>query len=82
MVGEFFVLLLFWGEPMQLKEYTIREGLSECLGAKRTIERNLRGGKSTTHQSSVLIKCGKYTVEYTDDYNIIKFIDGEPKLGR
>ena len=56
MVGEFFVLLLFWGEPMQLKEYTIREGLSECLGAKRTIERNLRGGKSTTHQSSVLIK--------------------------
>ena len=82
MMGEFFVLLLFFGEPVVLKEYTVRKSLSECLGAKRTIERNLRGGVSKTHKSSVVMKCGKYKVEYVGDYNITKFIDGEPKLGR
>ena len=46
MVGEFFILLMFFGDPTSLKEYTIREDLSECLGAKRTIERSLRGGRS------------------------------------
>ena len=80
MVGEFFVLLMFFGEPIALKEYTARESLSECLAAKRTIERNLRGGMSRTHQSSVILKCGKYKVEYVGDYNITKFIDGVPKL--
>ena len=43
MIGEFFVLLMFFGTPTELKEYTIRDGLSECLKAKRTIERNVKG---------------------------------------
>ncbi len=80
MVGEFFVLLMFFGEPIALKEYTARKSLSECLAAKRTIERNLRGGISKTHKSSVILKCGKHRVEYVGDYNITKFIDGAPKL--
>ena len=28
------VLLMFFGSPMELKEYTVRDGLSECLKAK------------------------------------------------
>ena len=51
MTGEFFVLLMFFGEPIALKEYTARESLSECLGAKRTIERNLYKDTGTVRYS-------------------------------
>ena len=50
--GTFFVLLMFFGEPSGLKEYTIRESMSECLSAKRTIERTLRGGRSKQYGGS------------------------------
>ena len=75
MVGEFFVLLMFFGDPSSLKEYTIRESVSECLTAKRTIERSLRGGRSKEYGGSVRLSCKKLNVEYDEGYNIIRFVD-------
>ena len=75
MVGTFFVLLMYFGDPSSLKEYTIRESLSECLQAKRSIERNLRGGKSREYDGSVRLECKKLKVEHDEDYRIIRFIE-------
>ena len=72
--GTFFVLLMFFGEPTQLKEYTIRESMSECLSAKRTIERTLRGGRSREYGGSVRLSCKNLEVEHDADYNIIRFV--------
>lgn len=72
--GTFFILLLFFGEPTQLKEYTIRKGLSECLTTRRTIERGLRGGRSQKYTGSVRLSCKELEVEYDEDYRIIRFI--------
>ena len=36
-----FVLLLYIGNG-ELIEYTVRDGLSDCLSTKRTIERNMQ----------------------------------------
>lgn len=72
--GEFFVLLMFFGDPVGLKEFTVRESLTECLKAKRTIERNIRGGKSTKHKSSLVLSCRKMEVLVDSDYNIKEFI--------
>ena len=80
MVGEFFVLLMFFGDPSSLKEYTIRESVGECLGAKRTIERSLRGGRSKDYAGSVRLSCKKLNVEYDDSYNIIRFVDDLDKV--
>jgi len=77
-IGEFFVLLMFFGEPLALKEYTIRDSLSECLSAKRKIERQLRGGKSTTYNGTMRLACKQLTVEHDDNYNITEFIDVKP----
>ena len=74
MTGEFFVLLMFFGEPSSLKEFTIRDSVSECLTAKRSIERTLRGGRSTIYKGSVRVSCKKLEVEHDADYNIIRFI--------
>ena len=78
--GTFFVLLLFFGEPVSLKEYTIRDSLSECLTTKRTIERSLRGGKSRHYAGSVRLSCKELEVEHDADYNIIRFIDDVDKV--
>lgn len=51
--GTYFILLMFFGDPSGLKEYTIRDSLGECLSAKRTIERSLRGGRSREYKGSV-----------------------------
>ena len=80
MAGEFFVLLMFFGDPAGLKEFTIRESVSECLSTKRTIERALRGGKSKDYSGSVRLACKKLKVEYDEDYNIIRFIDDLDKV--
>jgi hypothetical protein len=74
MIGEFFVLLMFFGTPTELKEYTIRDGLSECLKAKRTIERNIKG-KEATYTGSMQLSCKKLKVEYNDLNSIVAFID-------
>tara|TARA_B100001287_G_scaffold39064_1_gene28255 strand:- start:1010 stop:1252 length:243 start_codon:yes stop_codon:yes gene_type:complete len=78
MVGEFFILLMFFGTPSELKEFTIRDGLSECLSTKRTIERNIRGGKSVEYKGTMRLSCKKLEVEYDDKFNIISFVDGKP----
>ena len=73
--GTYFVLLMFFGDPSGLKEYTIRDSLGECLSAKRTIERSLRGGRSREYGGSVRLSCKNLEVEHDADYNIIRFID-------
>ncbi len=78
MVGEFFILLMFFGTPSELKEFTIRDGLSECLRTKRTIERNIRGGKSVEYKGTMRLSCKELEVEYDDKFNIIRFVDGKP----
>ncbi len=80
MIGEFFVLLMFFGDPSSLKEFTIRESVSECLSTKRTIERSLRGGKSKQYSGSVRLACKKLKVEHDNDYNIIRFVDDLDKV--
>lgn len=80
MVGSFFVLLMYFGDPSGLKEFTIRKSLGECLRTKRTIERSLRGGMSRDYKGSVRVSCKELEVEHDADYNIIRFIDGAPKF--
>tara|TARA_B100000212_G_scaffold318085_1_gene274220 strand:- start:14 stop:256 length:243 start_codon:yes stop_codon:yes gene_type:complete len=79
MVGEFFILLMFLGTPQELQEFTIRDGLSECLRTKRTIERNIRGGKSVEYNGTMRLACKELKVEYDDKFNIIRFVDGKPE---
>ena len=80
--GEFIILLMFFGDPIGLKEFTVRESLSECLSAKRTIERQIRGGRSKAHQSSLVLSCRKMEVLVDTDYRIIEFIKPEKdKIG-
>ena len=78
--GTFFVLLMYFGAPVELKEFTIRESLSECLSAKRTIQRSLRGGMSRAYTGSVRVSCKELEVEHDVDYNIIRFIDVDKVL--
>jgi len=73
--GSFFVLLLYFGEPTELKEFTIRESLSECLSAKRTIQRSLRGGMSREYTGSVRVACKELLVEHDANMNITKILD-------
>ena len=80
MTVTFFVLLMWFGEPSALKEFTIRESVSECLSTKRTIERGLRGGMSKNYAGSVRLSCKKLEVEHDADYNIIRFIDDVDKV--
>ena len=72
--------MMFFGEPLSLKEYTIRESVGECLSAKRTIERSLRGGRSKDYAGSVRLACKKLNVEHDGDYNIIRFVDDLDKV--
>lgn len=80
MIIDAFILLMWFGNPMQLKEYTVRDGLGDCLKAKRTIERTLRGGKSETYTGSVQLGCKQLKVEVSDDglYIIRNFVDADP----
>ena len=75
--GEFIVLLMFFGDPVGLKEFTVRESLSECLSAKRTIERQIRGGRSKAHQSSLILSCRQMEVLVDHDYRILEFVNPE-----
>ena len=68
---------MFFGDPVSLKEFTVRDSLSECLTAKRTIERQIRGGRSKTHQSSLILSCRKMEVLVDTDYRILEFVNPE-----
>ena len=72
------VLLMFFGSPMELKEYTVRDGLSECLKAKRTIERNVKGPSEKTYTGTMRLACRKFDVELSEHGSIIKFINADP----
>ena len=74
MIKEAIVLLMFFGSPLSLQEYTVRDGLSECLKAKRTIERNVKG-KEREYTGSMQLSCKKLKVEYNDLNSIVAFID-------
>ena len=75
--GEFIILLMFFGDPMGLKEFTVRDGLGECMKAKRTIERNIRGGRSKEHKSSLILSCRKMEVVVDENYGILEFVNTE-----
>ena len=75
--GEMIVLLMFFGDPIGLKEYTVRDSLGECMKAKRTIERQIRGGKSKEHNSSLILSCRKMEVVVDADYRILEFVNTE-----
>ena len=72
------VLLMFFGSPLELKEYTVREGLSECLKAKRTIERNVKSPTQKEYSGTMRLACKKLDVEVNERNSIIKFVDVEP----
>ena len=72
------VLLMFFGSPLELKEYTVRTGLSECLKAKRTIERNVKTPGSEEYSGTMRLACKKLDVEVNERKSIIWFIDVEP----
>ena len=72
------VLLMFFGSPMELKEYTLRDGLSECLKAKRTIERNVKGLTQKTYNGTMRLACKKFDVKISDHGSIVEFIDADP----
>jgi hypothetical protein len=75
--GEFIILLMFFGDPVGLKEFTVRDSLGECMKAKRTIERNIRGGRSKEHKSSLILSCRKMEVLVDEDYRILEFVNTE-----
>ena len=83
MIKEAIVLLMFFGSPLSLQEYTVRDGLSECLKAKRTIERNVKSPHSEEYKGTMRLACKKLEVEVDDENRIIRFVDDVDKvLGR
>jgi hypothetical protein len=72
------VLLMFFGSPLELKEYTVRDGLSECLKAKRTIERNVKSPTQKEYSGTMRLACKKLDVEVNERNSIIRFVDVEP----
>ena len=71
-----FVLLLYMSGG-ELIEYTVRDGLTECLKTKRTMERNMTLDSNNT--SGVRISCQKLEVEVDEGGNILAFIEGTPQ---
>ena len=74
MVKEAIVLLMFFGSPLELKEYTVRDGLSECLGAKRTISRNVRTQGKKEYKGTMRLACKKLTVKVDEDDRVLEFV--------
>jgi len=72
------VLLMFFGSPLELKEYTVRDGLSECLKAKRTIERNIKTPGTDEYSGSMRLSCKKLDVEVNERKSIVRFVDVKP----
>jgi len=74
MVKEAIILLMFFGSPLQIQEYTVRDGLSECLKAKRTITRNVKSPGSNAYKGSMRLACKKLTVKVDKDNRVLEFI--------
>ena len=63
-----FVLLLFMNGT-ELKEYTVRDGMSECLKAKRMASRELSKSNKATRYA-----CQKLKVILDEDNRIVEII--------
>ena len=63
-----FVLLLFMNGT-ELKEYTVKDGMSECLRAKRTASRELSKSNKATRYS-----CQKMEVILDDSGKILEIV--------
>ena len=74
MVKEAIVLLMFFGSPLQIQEYTVRDGLSECLKTKRTISRNVKSSGSNAYKGSMRLACKKLMVKVDEDNRILEFV--------
>jgi hypothetical protein len=64
-----FVLLLFMNGT-ELKEYTVRDGMSECLKAKRMASRQLTATNRSTRYA-----CKKLKIKLDEDNNIIEILE-------
>ena len=70
-----FVLLLYMSGG-ELIEYTVRDGLSECLSTKRTMESNMT--IAPNRQGGVRVSCKKLEVVIDEGGNILSFAQGMP----
>jgi|TARA_R100001015_G_C4497371_1_gene72998 hypothetical protein len=61
---EIMALLMFVGNPQELKEMTYTSGVSECLQKKRVISRNIG--------NSVIYMCSKVKAELSKDNKILR----------
>ena len=75
MIKEAIVLLMFFGSPLSVQEYTVRDGLSECLKAKRMIARNVKSPDAPEYKGSMRLACKKLTVEVDENNRIVMFVD-------
>ena len=75
-----FVLLLYIGNG-ELIEYTVRDGLTDCLKTKRTIERNMQIETKEEYEGGARWSCQKLHVEIDEGGNILGFVDGVPAVG-
>ncbi len=73
-----FVLLLYIGNG-ELIEYTVRDGLTDCLKTKRTIERNMQIDPDKQYENGAQWSCKKLHVEVDEGGNILGFVDGLPE---
>ena len=61
---EIMALLMFVGNPQELKEMTYTSGVAECLQKKRIISRNIG--------NSVMYMCSKVRAELNKDNKILR----------
>ena len=73
MIKEAIVLLMFFGSPLSVQEYTVRDGLSECLKAKRMIARNVKSPDAPEYKGSMRLACKKLKVD--ENNRIVMFVD-------
>tara|TARA_B100000073_G_scaffold334527_1_gene327156 strand:- start:691 stop:933 length:243 start_codon:yes stop_codon:yes gene_type:complete len=73
-----FVLLLYVSGG-NLIEYTVRDGLTECLKTKRTMERNMTLDPNS--EAGARISCQKLSVVIDENGNILEFTEGLPGKG-
>ena len=74
MIKEAIVLLMWFGSPLELMEFSVRDGLSECLKAKRTITRNVKSPGAKAYRGTMRMACKKFKVEVDKNGNIVNFI--------
>lgn len=75
-----FILLLFIGNG-ELIEYTVRDGMTDCLKTKRVVERTMQMD-GTDYKGSTIWSCKKLEVLVDKETgSIIEFTQGLPEKG-